>query len=98
MSLRIGCLALARSADGENYRWISRPAAESLNLHAGDALRITEGTARDNRLDVAFMAFTHEIPNLHARVVWRDRLLVTMPETHPLVQREHISWQNLPPA
>lgn len=72
------------------------------SLHAGVDLHITESTARDaqfmvreDRLDVAFIACTHEIPDLHSRVIWRDRLMVVMPEAHPLTQRSQITWQNL---
>lgn len=71
-------------------------------LHAEVDLRITEGTAREtqiqvreDRLDVAFMACTHEIPDLHSRVVWRDRLMVAMSETHPLAQHDRIEWKDL---
>lgn len=71
-------------------------------LHAGVDLHITEGTARDvqfmvreDRLDVAFMACTHEIPDLHSRVIWRDRLMVALPETHHLARRGRITWQDL---
>ncbi|MCM0753484.1 hypothetical protein DEA98_28195 [Brucella pseudogrignonensis] len=58
-------------------------------LHAGVSLHIIESTARDaqiqmreDRLDVAFIACTHEIPELRSRVIWRDRLMVAMPEAH----------------
>lgn len=71
-------------------------------LHAGVDLHITEGTARDvqfmvreDQLDVAFMACTHKIPDLHSRVIWRDRLMVAMPETHSFAQRDRITWQDL---
>ncbi|HEY0124959.1 MAG TPA: LysR family transcriptional regulator [Rhizobium sp.] len=72
------------------------------SLHAGVTLHLTEGTARDaqfmvreDRLDVAFMACTHKIPDLNSRPVWRDRLMVAMPETHPLAKRQRILWQDL---
>lgn len=70
--------------------------------HADVDLHITEGTAREaqiqvreDRLDVAFMACTHELPDLHSRVIWRDRLMVVMSEAHPLAGLDRITWQNL---
>lgn len=72
------------------------------SLHAGVGLYITESSAREaqiqvreDRLDVAFIACTHEIPDLHSRVIWRDTLMVAMREAHPLTQRERIGWQDL---
>lgn len=50
---------------------------------------------REDRLDVAFMACTHKIPDMHSRIIWRDRLLLAMPEAHPLAQRDRITWQDL---
>src|SRR3546814_12045345 len=54
--------------------------------HPGIRLHVVEGTARDaqfmireGRLDVAFMACTHQIPDLNSRVIWRDRLMVALP-------------------
>lgn len=73
-------------------------------LHARVSLHITEGTARDAQmqvredlLDIAFMAGIHKIPDLNSRVVWRDRLMVAMAETHPFVQRDRIEWKDLAP-
>ncbi|CAN7604898.1 LysR family substrate-binding domain-containing protein [Brucella pseudogrignonensis] len=71
-------------------------------LHAGVSLHIIESTARDaqiqmreDRLDVAFIACTHEIPELRSRVIWRDRLMVAMPEAHPLAQCDRVTWKDL---
>ncbi|MGI6247307.1 MAG: LysR family transcriptional regulator [Pseudochelatococcus sp.] len=65
-------------------------------------LHITEGTARDTqlmvregRLDVAFMAFSHDIPDLNSRVIWRDRLMVALPTRHPLATRQDVEWRQL---
>ncbi|MCG2842281.1 LysR family transcriptional regulator [Sandaracinobacter sp. RS1-74] len=73
-------------------------------LHVGVSLHITESTARDaqiqvreDQLDVAFIACTHEIPDLRSRVIWRDRLMVAMPETNGLARQDHIEWQHLAP-
>lgn len=63
---------------------------------------ITEGTARDaqymlreGKLDIAFMAGTYEIPDLHSRVVWHDRLMAALPPTHPLTGRPSVEWRHL---
>ncbi|MDH1268469.1 LysR family transcriptional regulator [Rhizobium pusense] len=70
--------------------------------HPGIHLHITEGTARDaqilvreGRLDVAFMACTHEIPDLNSRVIWRDRLMVALPVTHLLASHRDVEWRQI---
>lgn len=70
--------------------------------HPGVHLHITEGTARDaqlmvreGRLDLAFMACTHEIPDLHSRVVWRDRLMAALPVKHPFSELPDVEWRQL---
>lgn len=73
-------------------------------LHAGVGLHITEATAREaqfmvreDRLDVAFAACTHDIPDLNSSAIWRDRLMVATPTAHPLAQQDRIEWQDLAP-
>lgn len=68
----------------------------------GVQLHISEGTARDgqnmvreSKLDVAFMAYTHQIPDLNSRVIWRDRLMVALPVKHPLAAQSDVEWQQL---
>lgn len=68
----------------------------------GVLLDITEGTAREallmvreSRLDLAFMACTHEIPDLQSRVIWRDRLMVALSAGHPLAARQDVEWRQL---
>ena len=70
--------------------------------YPGVSLHITEGTARDaqlmvreGRLDLAFMACTHEIPDLNSRVIWRDRLMVALPGGHPLATTQVVEWRQL---
>lgn len=70
--------------------------------YPGVRLHITEGTARDaqfmvreGRLDLAFMACTHEIPDLNSRVIWRDRLMVALPGGHPLATTQVVEWRQL---
>lgn len=73
--------------------------------NSGVLLRITEGTARDaqlmvreDKLDLAFMACTHEIVDLHSRVIWRDRLLVAVSTSHPLATHREVEWRQLADA
>lgn len=70
--------------------------------YPGVRLHITEGTARDaqlmvreGRLDLAFMACTHQIPDLHSRVIWRDRLMVALPMRHRLAAQSDVEWRQL---
>ncbi len=70
--------------------------------HPNVRLHVTEGTARDaqimvreGRLDVAFMACTHEIPDLNSRAIWHDRLMVALPARHPLAVRQDVEWRQL---
>lgn len=70
--------------------------------HERVRIQITEGTAKDAQLqiregglDVAFMACTHEIPDLHSKVVWRDRLTVALSKQHPLAKCREVEWQQL---
>ena len=70
--------------------------------HPGIRLQVAEGTARDaqfmireGRLDVAFMACTHQTPDLNSRVIWRDRLMVALPVKHPLAAQSDVEWRHL---
>lgn len=70
--------------------------------YPGVRLHITEGTARDaqfmvreSRLDIAFMACTHEIPDLNSRVIWHNRLMVALPAGHPLTAMPDVEWRQL---
>ncbi|MCJ2876643.1 LysR family transcriptional regulator [Rhizobium pusense] len=65
-------------------------------------LNISEGTARDaqlmvreGKLDVAFMACTHDLPDLNSRLIWRDRLMVGLPPRHPLATEKDVEWRQL---
>ncbi len=94
--LRIGVHALAPGC------FLDRLLHRFRNDHPGVQLNVTEGTARDaqfmvrdGRLDLAFMACTHEIPDLNSRVIWRDRLMVALPAKHPLTDTTAIEWRRL---
>lgn len=70
--------------------------------HPSVSLKIAEGTSRDaqimvreGRIDIAFMAGTHEIPDLNSRVIWRDRLMVGLPALHRLAERQGVEWRQL---
>lgn len=95
-ALRIGVHALMPGC------FLDRLLGRFRNTHPGVRLQITEGTARqaqlmvrEGRLDLAFMACTHEIPDLHSRVVWRDRLSAAMPIGHPLATQADVEWRQL---
>jgi DNA-binding transcriptional LysR family regulator len=95
-ALRIGVHALVTGG------FLDRLLDRFRSLHSGVDLHIAEGTARDaqfmvreDRLDLAFMACSHEIPDLHSRVIWRDRLMVVMSDTHPLARLDRIVWKDL---
>lgn len=70
--------------------------------HPGIRLQVAEGTARDaqfmireGRLDVVFMACTHQTPDLNSRVIWRDRLMAALPVNHPLAAQSDVEWRHL---
>jgi len=94
--LRIGVHALA--AGGFLDRLLERVHGE----HPGGWLHLTQGAARDarvivraGRLDVAFLVYTHEIPDLNSRMIWRDRLMVALPTRHPLAALPDVEWRQL---
>ncbi|ANG99494.1 LysR family transcriptional regulator [Brucella pseudogrignonensis] len=70
--------------------------------HPAIQLHITEGAARaaqflvrEGKLDVAFMACSHQIPDLNSRVIWRDRLMAALSVAHPLAAEPTVNWQQL---
>lgn len=70
--------------------------------HPGIEVEITEGTARDSvmqlradRLDVAFVAGTPELPDCHTRPIWTEPLVAVLPEGHPFAERSAITWADL---
>jgi len=94
--LRIGIHALTAGC------FLDRLLERFHGKHPGVRLHITEGTARDaqlmvreGKLDIAFMAYAHEIPDLNSRVIWRDRLMVALPPRHSLAGRSEIVWRQL---
>lgn len=94
--LRVGVHALTPGC------FLDRLLAKFRGEHPGVRLHITEGTARDaqlmvreGKLDAAFMACTHEIPDLHSCVIWRDCLMVALPIGHPLATQIDVEWRQL---
>jgi len=70
--------------------------------HPGISLEITESTAREavmqlraDRLDVALVAGSPEIPDCHSRRIWSERLLAALPSTQPLAERSSVTWADL---
>jgi len=65
-------------------------------------VEITEGTAaelvsqmRADRLDVAFVAGTPEYPDYHSTRIWTEPLVVALPASHPLADRNGVTWADL---
>lgn len=65
-------------------------------------VEIAEGTAvevvsqlRASRLDVAFVAGTPEYPDLHSTRIWTEPLVVALPASHPLADRNGVTWADL---
>ena len=70
--------------------------------HPGVEVEITEGTARDavmqlraDRLDVAFVAGTPELPDCHSRPIWTEPLVAVLPDRHRLAGQSAITWADL---
>ena len=70
--------------------------------HPGIEVEITEGTARDavmklraDRLDVAFVAGSPELPDCHTRPIWTEPLVAVLPERHPLAAQPAVTWADL---
>ncbi len=65
-------------------------------------VEITENTARDavmqlraNRLDIAFVVGTPELPDCHSRRIWTEPLMAALPERHPLAGQSAVTWTDL---
>jgi DNA-binding transcriptional LysR family regulator len=70
--------------------------------HPGIEVEITEGTARDavmqlraDRLDVAFVAGTPELPDCHSRPIWTEPLVAVLPDRHRLAGQSATTWTDL---
>lgn len=70
--------------------------------YPGIDVDIMEGTAcevvsqlRADRLDVAFVAGAPEYPDCHSTRIWTEPLVVALPATHPLAERNGVTWADL---
>jgi len=70
--------------------------------HPGINIEITEGTARDavmqlrsDRLDVAFVGGTPELPDCHTRPIWTEPLVAVLSDEHRLAGQSAITWADL---
>lgn len=70
--------------------------------HPGIDVEIIEGTAREavmqlraDRLDIAFVAGTPELPDCHTRPIWTEPLLAVLPEGHQLAGKPAVTWADL---
>ncbi|ENR5136357.1 LysR family transcriptional regulator [Pseudomonas aeruginosa] len=70
--------------------------------HPGIDVEITEGTAREammqlraDRLDVAFVAGSPDLPDCHTRPIWTEPLLAVLPERHRLAGKPAVVWGDL---
>ncbi len=71
-------------------------------LHPAVDLQITEGRARDtirevreSRLDVAFVVGVPPAGDCQSKPLWKEVLLVALPERHPLAGAESVMWSEL---
>lgn len=94
--LRIGVYALTTGSSLERL-------LDQFHInYPGVRLQIIESTARrsqfmlrEGRIDVAFMAKTHDFPDLNSKIVWHDRLMVMLPVRHPLTSQQEVDWRQL---
>jgi len=70
--------------------------------HPGIEIEMVEGTAREafmqlraDRLDVAFVAGSHELPDCHTRPIWSEPLMAVLPERHRLAAQPRVTWVDL---
>ncbi len=71
-------------------------------LHPAVDVRITEGRARDTiravreeQLDVTFVLGTPSIEDCHSKPLWREDLIIALPQQHPLAAAEGVRWTDL---
>lgn len=83
-----GFLADLRS----RYR-ASYPMIEQSMLEGRSSEIIT--LVREGRLDVAFVVGAVSAPDCHSRPLWCEPIMVALPQDHPLVGRDAITWLDL---
>lgn len=94
--LRIGVHALTPSS------FLADLIRQYRENHPSIEVEIAEGTARDavmqlraDRLDVAFVAGTPELPDCHTRPIWTEPLVAVLPDGHRLAGQSAITWADL---
>lgn len=94
--LRIGIHALIPRS------FLAELIAQYREDHPGVEVEITESTAREavtqlraDRLDIAFVAGTPELPDCHARQMWTEPLVAALPDRHRLAERPAVTWAEL---
>lgn len=94
--LRIGIHALIPRS------FLAELIAQYREAHPGIEVEITEGTAREavmqlraDRLDVAFVAGSPELPDCHSRPIWTEPLVAVLPERHRLAGQSAVTWADL---
>ncbi|MEJ2626635.1 MAG: LysR substrate-binding domain-containing protein [Pseudolabrys sp.] len=70
--------------------------------HEGVQLQVLDGNSAEHaaairqcRLDIAFLTGTQEWPQCEADHLWDERVFVVLPETHPLVEKDEVSWREI---
>lgn len=70
--------------------------------HPGVDIEIAEGQAhdiirsvREERLDVAFVLGAPTIVDCHTKPLWREALVIALPDEHPLAKADFIRWSDL---
>jgi DNA-binding transcriptional LysR family regulator len=70
--------------------------------HADVALHILEGASREqvalvreNRLDVAFVLGTPDLPNCNVTQLWTEHIFAALPRGHTLCDCDEITWESL---
>jgi DNA-binding transcriptional LysR family regulator len=71
-------------------------------LHPAVDLRITEGRARDTihavreeQLDVSFVLGVPSVEDCRSKPLWRENLIIALPQQHRLASREGVRWTEL---
>ncbi|MCM2438532.1 LysR family transcriptional regulator [Agrobacterium vitis] len=94
--LRVGIHSLTTGGALDHLLRRFRSEHPLIQLHISEtSARDAQIKVREGKLDIAFMADIKEIPDLHSRVVWHDRVMVAVSTTHRLASRSSIDWQQL---
>lgn len=100
-----------RGADGEIHLGISSSLASGFlselivgfyDKHPSVKLHCVEGAAidhiaavRQHQLDIAFVTGERKILDCETVVLWKERVFLVLPDTHPLADRNVVTWSDL---